>query len=114
MLWQTQPAEGGSVGGTGELTPPPPPPQLPPQESPGSTVEPTAPGEVPVRKGTRASHVVLTAGGIALGLGAVLIGVGFASSNGVGIALGLTFGALLGIAGLITLIVGLILLAAGK
>jgi hypothetical protein len=116
LLWQGQPVEGGSVGGTGELTPPPPPPQLPPQESPGSA-EPLATdpnGAQPVRRGPRASHVVLTAGGIALGLGVGLIGIGFATGNGVGLALGLTFGALLGIAGLITLIVGLILLAAGK
>jgi hypothetical protein len=61
--------------------------------------------------------VVLTAGGIALGLGATLVGIGFATSSatsGVSLALGLTFGALLGIAGIVTLIIGLVLLAAGK
>jgi hypothetical protein len=117
LLWQGQSNDGTSSGGT--LSPPPPPPPLPPQETPG-TPTPIDQGQVqqpPVRTGVRPSHVVLTAGGIALGLGAALFGIGFAtssSSGGVGLALGITFGALLGIAGLITLIVGLILLAAGK
>jgi hypothetical protein len=117
LLWQAQSNDGTSSGGT--LSPPPPPPPLPPQETPG-TPTPIDQGQVqqpPVRTGVRPSHVVLTAGGIALGLGAALFGIGFAtssSSGGVGLALGITFGALLGIAGLITLIVGLILLAAGK
>lgn len=117
LLWQNQPAEGGAVGG-GELSPPPPPP---PQETPGTAAPQYSPDELqPVpeqRPRRRASHVVLTAGGIALGLGLTIIGVGFAASSGSGgfvLALGLTFGGLIGIAGLITLIIGLILLAAGK
>ncbi len=118
LLWQGQSNDGTSAGG--ELSPPPPPPPLPPQETPGSTAAPIDQGQAQQpqpRQGVRPSHVVLTAGGIALGLGAALFGIGFAtssSSGGVGLALGITFGALLGIAGLITLIVGLILLAAGK
>lgn len=117
LLWQGQSNDGTTAGG--ELTPPPPPPPLPPQETP-SNASPTDQGQLqepPPRKGPRASHIVLTAGGIALGLGAALFGIGFATSStsgGVGLALGITFGALLGITGLITLIVGLILLAAGK
>jgi hypothetical protein len=46
-----------------------------------------------------------------------LIGIGFAAStatSGTSLLLGLTFGALLGIAGIITLIVGLVMLAAKK
>ena len=115
MLWQTVAGQ-GEVGGSTEPTPPPPPPLEPLREAAPSemrgTPQPPAP---PVRKG-RASAAVLTAGGIALGLGATLVGIGFAvgSSNGVVLALGLTFGALLGVAGIVTLIVGLIMLAAGK
>lgn len=116
LLWQNQSTDGTAAGGT--LSPPPPPPPLPPQETPGTPAPvDQAPVQPPPRQGVRASHVVLTAGGIALGLGAALFGIGFAtssSSGGVGLALGITFGALLGITGIITLIVGLILLAAGK
>ena len=115
LLWQNQSGDGTAAGGS--LTPPPPPPPLPPQETPGTPAPVGQPQQAPQREGIRPSHVVLTAGGIALGLGAALFGIGFAtssSSGGVGLALGITFGALLGIAGLITLIVGLILLAAGK
>jgi hypothetical protein len=116
LLWQNQSTDGSAAGGT--LSPPPPPPPLPPQETPGTPAPvDQAPAQPPPRQGVRASHVVLTAGGIALGLGAALFGIGFAtssSSGGVGLALGITFGALLGITGIITLIVGLILLAAGK
>ncbi len=118
LIWQGQPTEGAAVGGSGELSPPPPPPPLvPEQESRGTDVAPFKPNEPPAKKGTKASTVVLTAGGIALGLGVSLVGIGFATSTatqGVGLALGLTFGALLGIAGIITLIIGLVLLAAGK
>lgn len=120
LLWQQ--AEQGSVGGEGEgasLTPPPPPPAedgrgVSPTEDP--LVHPAVPA-APKRRGMRASHVVLTAGGVALGLGLTIFGVGFAlgsSTSGAGVALGATFGALFGIIGLVTLIVGLIILAVGK
>lgn len=123
LLWQGTSTDGAAVGGSSELTPPPPPPPIAPEaETRGS--EPRG-GEgppadqkwatEPVRRGPRPSQVVLTAGGIALGLGLLSFGIGFASSgNTVVLALGLTFGAVLGIAGVITLIVGLIMLAAGK
>ncbi|MDP1827744.1 MAG: hypothetical protein Q8L48_31010 [Archangium sp.] len=124
LIWQGQPGEGGGVApATGGLTPPPPPPpQADQPEARGTDFAPApatqgTPVAPPARKGPRASHVVLTAGGIALGLGATLVGIGFATSTatqGVSLALGLTFGALLGIAGIITLIIGLVLLAAGK
>lgn len=120
LIWQGQPGEGGSTTpASGGLSPPPPPPPQtePLPEARGNDVAPGTPPAPPARKGPRASHVVLTAGGIALGLGATLVGIGFAASSatsGVSLALGLTFGALLGIAGIVTLIVGLVLLAAGK
>lgn len=128
LLWQGQPGEGGAVGGgplDGGLSAPPPPPQLDAQfdaqevrgaDAPGDVLRPTPPpATAPAkRKGPRASHVVLTVGGIALGLGATLLGIGFVSGNSGILLVGATFGALLGIAGLITLIVGLILLAVGK
>lgn len=118
LIWQNQSADGSAVGGSGELSPPPPPPPVyPEQESRGADAPPMRPTDPPAKKGKRASAVVLTAGGIALGLGVTLVGIGFATASatqGVGLALGLTFGALLGIAGIITLIIGLVLLAAGK
>ena len=118
MLWQTVAGQ-GAVGGNPEPTPPPPPPPiepLPEAAETGRDTPGTPPPQPPARKGAHPSTAVLTAGGIALGLGATLVGIGFAvgSSNGVVLALGLTFGALLGIAGIVTLIVGLVLLAAGK
>jgi len=115
MIWQGE-AAGGTVGGQPELTPPPPPPPVTPdQPNPQQTgvvpLEPQ-PLQKPKRKGN--AHVaVLTAGGIALGLGAVIFGVGFAVGSGWQLV-GATFGVLLGVAGLVCLIVGLILLAAGK
>lgn len=115
MIWQGE-AAGGTVGGQPELTPPPPPPsvQPEPQQNPQAGVAPVQqqPLEKPKRKGN--AHVaVLTAGGIALGLGAVVFGVGFALGNGWQLV-GATFGVLLGVAGLVCLIIGLVLLAAGK
>jgi hypothetical protein len=125
MLFEGQ-AETSAVGGSAEvpdagmpLSAPPPPPQLDAQDGRGSEVAPGHPQAPvkPARKGPKASTIVLTAGGIALGLGVTLIGIGFAAStatSGTSLLLGLTFGALLGIAGIITLIVGLVLLAAKK
>lgn len=110
MLWQGAPASGGT---TGEPTPPPPPPQLPPEQQPAG-VQPAPTGQpVEQRPRFRGSYAVLTAGGIALGLGLAVFGIGYAA-GGAGVLLGATFGILLGVAGLICLLVGLILLAAGK
>lgn len=115
MIWQGE-AAGGTVGGQPELTPPPPPPAVSPDQPNQSQtgVVPLEPQPLakPKRKGN--AHVVLlTAGGIALGLGAVAFGVGFAVRGGFEL-IGATFGVLLGVAGLVCLIIGLILLAAGK
>ncbi|MFO0599783.1 MAG: hypothetical protein U0228_31030 [Myxococcaceae bacterium] len=105
LLWQAD-----SSGGA--LSPPPPPPPTPAAEP---TNEPPPVGEAPEQKRRmRASHVVLTAGGIALGLGLAIFGIGYAAGGSAGILLGVTFGVLFGVIGLITLLVGLILLAAGK
>jgi hypothetical protein len=108
LLWQ-----GEAAGGTaGEPTPPPPPPQVAPEQPVGSGAPVGQPLE-PQKPRFRGSYAVLTAGGIALGLGLVVFGVGYAA-GGAGLLLGATFGILLGVAGLICLLVGLILLAAGK
>lgn len=114
LLWQSQAAEGEATGGS--LTPPPPPPpQIDPPETRGASADPeSAYPASPVRRGPRASHVLLTTGGIALGLTALSVGLGFASgSSGAGLFV-FTVGALLGITGLIVLIIGLIMLAVGK
>ena len=113
LLWQSQAAEGEATGGS--LTPPPPPPQVDPQETRGASASPEPQNAArPERRGPRASHVLLTTGGIALGLTALSVGLGFASgSSGAGLFV-FTVGALLGITGLIVLIIGLILLAVGK
>jgi len=118
MMWQA--ADGETPGG---LTPPPPPPPIDPNEGRGGTgsIETGAPplaNDPPLvrpaeRRGPRASHVLLTTGGIALGLTAVSIGVGYATIGGPGV-LFFTLGAILGVSGLIVLIIGLILLAVGK
>jgi hypothetical protein len=89
------------------------------QDGRGTELVPANPDvpAAPVKKKTKASTVVLSAGGIAMGLGLTLVGVGFAASSATGTVslwLGLTFGALLGIAGIVTLIIGLVMLAAGK
>jgi hypothetical protein len=112
LIWQDGTATGG--GTTGEPTPPPPPPPLENNTAPADPNAPPMPQAQPERPRTRASLVVITAGGIALGLGLLVFGIGYATSNTGGILLGATFGILLGVAGLICLLVGLILLAAGK
>ncbi|MFT3711521.1 MAG: hypothetical protein QM817_28125 [Archangium sp.] len=113
MIWQDTGATGG--GTTGQPTPPPPPPPQPdPMAGPVDPNAPPMPQAQPEKPRTRASLVVITAGGIALGLGLLVFGIGYATSNTGGILLGATFGILLGVAGLICLLVGLILLAAGK
>lgn len=112
MIWQGDPATGGTSGG-GELTPPPPPPPMPGAEPVAMQPQPVGEPLPEPRKRARASHVVLTVGGIALGLGLAVFGVGYAF-GGAGVLLGATFGILLGVAGLVCLLIGLILLAAGK
>ncbi len=114
LLWQSQPPDGEAVGGSEGLTPPPPPPpQTDVNETRGSAL-PAPQDAAPERRGPRASHVLLTTGGIALGLTAVSVGLGFATaSSGFGVFL-FTLGAILGVTGLLVLIIGLILLAVGK
>lgn len=121
LLWDGAQGEGGAVGGPEPLTPPPLPPPLPP----GEPLEPrplpedaraATPGTQPLpppRKRRRGSPIVLTAGGVALGLAATLFGIGFAAQGGV-LLITFTLGAIVGVIGLITLIVGLILLATGN
>lgn len=112
MIWQGDPASGGT---TGEPSPPPPPPPMPVGEP--VAVNPNGTGAAPIEPAPkprfRGSYAVLTAGGIALGLGLAVFGIGYAA-GGAGLLLGATFGIILGVAGLICLLVGLILLAAGK
>lgn len=117
-LWDAQQAEQGAVGGESALPPPPPPPPIDDGRGAVPVAQPVspAPAEPPRRRGMRASHVVLTAGGIAFGVGLGMIGLGYAfagATQAVSLFVA-TFGALFGIIGLITLIVGLILLAVGK
>lgn len=109
LLWDTADGEGGTVGGAEPLTPPP----MPPPDEDVLAPVPTPPRAPQRRPRRKASPIVITAGAVALGVGATVFGIGFAM-QGWALAIGITFGAGLGIIGLITLIVGLILLAAGK
>lgn len=116
LLWQgenppEQEAAGGATTPAG-LTPPPPPPLTDVAPAP----EPQQPALTPAQaaaarrqKTTRAIGTsMLTAGGIALGVGLVAFGLGFvAGSSGVGLFL-FTVGAIVGISGLLVLLIGLI------
>lgn len=115
MIFQQDGTAAGGSSSSG-LSPPPPPPSVTDEQPPPP---PAVPRPIdrepkPERERRRASPVVLTVGGAVLGAGAILIVIGAAANNPTTLLLGLTFGALLAVAGLITLIVGLILLAAGK
>lgn len=119
MLWQgEQPAESEAAGGA--LTPPPPPPAEPstpvaaPPQQTDAQGRPLTNAEALAERRRKAARttgtVMLTAGGIALGVGAALFGISFATLNatgGVSIILA-TVGALVGIGGLIVLLIGLI------
>jgi GNAT superfamily N-acetyltransferase len=117
---------GGAVGSSTvapELAPPPPPPAsrapLPPSE-PGSTpgaprVDSAPPVDDPSVEGTPAYYAarrknVMIVGGVLMGLAAVTAGISgvvlATSSDGIAGLIGLTVGAVLLLAGIITLIVG--------
>jgi hypothetical protein len=122
MIWQN---EGGSVGGGvgapdagTTLSAPPPPPMEEQREQNLPSPQPQGQGApyVPKKQDKSHSHPstgLLTAGGIALGVGLTVFGLGFVGS-GAWRALGITFGVLLGLAGLICLIIGLVFLATGR
>jgi len=123
MIWQN---EGGSVGGGvgapdagTNLSAPPPPPledqrtdQTPPPPQPQGQGAPYVPKKAD-KSHSHPSTGLLTAGGIALGVGLTIFGLGFAG-GGAWLALGITFGVLLGLAGLICLIIGFVFLATGR
>ncbi len=124
MIWQSEGVAGGAVGGSApeagsQLTPPPPPPMVEPMAEGQGQAQPQPPAQNPSgyqyqpKKKSTPSTGLLTAGGIALGVGATVFGLGFLGGSG-WLLLGITFGVLLGLAGLICLIIGLIFLASGK
>jgi hypothetical protein len=119
LLWQGQAGDSSAVGGVldaGVLTAPPPPPQVAPEGAPDEPA-PAPPVTQPARKPNKPSTDALTAGGIALGVGAALVGLGFVLSPATGggsLIIGITFGALLGLTAIVCLIVALAFLAAGK
>jgi hypothetical protein len=117
MIWQS---EGQATGGSPELSAPPPPPvdeqridqSPPPQQQPQQQGVPYTPKKAD-KSHSHPSTGLLTAGGIALGLGLTVFGLGFVGQGG-WLFLGVTFGVLLGLAGLICLIIGFVFLATGR
>jgi hypothetical protein len=118
LLWQgenppEQEAAGGATTPAGLTPPPPPPPPLadvaPAEEPPQPALTPAQAAAARRQKTTRAIGTsMLTAGGIALGVGLVAFGLGFvAGSSGAGLFL-FTVGAIVGISGLLVLLIGLI------
>jgi hypothetical protein len=124
MLWQGEsPPETEAAGGA--LSPPPPPPvDAPPAAPPASQAgaqefdeqgRPLTPAQALAERRRRAGRttgtVMLTAGGISLGVGLTLFGLAFVAGGGAGLVLA-TIGALVGVAGLIILLIGLIVFLA--
>jgi hypothetical protein len=114
-LFDQQPAEQPASGGT--PSPPPPPPDVAPEAmvTPSDARGPVPVGETPkqrqVRQLREGGVAVMTVGGIALGVtGLVVLGSVLTGNS----LLGATIGILAGIAGLITLIVGLIIFLAAR
>ncbi len=117
MLWQGEnPPEEPAAGGATQLSPPPPPPPegaAPLAEAPAAPPRSNAEALADRRRrgGKKAGTVMLTAGGISLGVALTLVGLGFAVGS-TGGALLFTLGAIVGIAGLIVLLIGLIIFLA--
>lgn len=120
LLWQGEnPPEQEAAGGatTPEGLTPPPPPQPPVGDVGPAPQQPAlTPAEAAAARRKKTTRTIgtsmLTAGGIALGVGLVAFGLGFvAGSSGVGLFL-FTVGAIVGISGLLVLLIGLIIFLA--
>lgn len=119
LLWQGEhpPEQEAAGGATPALTPPPPPPMSDATPADAPAPAPLQPSLTPAeaaaarrRKTTRTIGTsMLTAGGIALGVGLLAFGLGFAAGGSTGAGLLLfTVGAIVGISGLLVLLIGLI------